>query len=78
MTFVMSRPSVKIDTAVQELVARVRARQELESQAIAEGKSDIASDRPLTPEERWAIGLDDEDENEELPAGAHSGEWDSP
>ena len=53
------------DAAFEELVARVRARRELEAQAIAEGKSDIAPDRPLTPAERRAIGLDDEDDEEE-------------
>ena len=55
------------DAAFEELVARVRARRELETQAIAEGGSDIVTDRPLTPAERRAYGLDDEDDDEDRP-----------
>ena len=55
------------DAAFEELVARVRARRELEAQAIAEGGSDVVTDRPLTPAERRAYGLDDEDDDEDQP-----------
>jgi hypothetical protein len=51
-------------------VGRVRARRELEAQAIAEGKSDVVADRPLTADELRAFGLDDEDDADDTPEDA--------
>ena len=61
------RPTGEGETAREELRAQLRARRELVAQAIAEGKSDIVFDEPVTEAERNAMGLDrgffdDEDE----------------
>ena len=51
-------PTASPDLERQERIARLRARLALESQAIAEGRSDIVYDEPLTAAERRELGLD--------------------
>ena len=46
------------DAVAQDLAARIRARRALEAQAIAEGSSCLAPDRPLTKAGRDALGID--------------------